>query len=216
MNFFGHAWLAARYRDDAGFVLGAMLPDLAPMAGLVVATIEDAGVAAGRAFHLRCDAAFHRAPRFNALVLSASHALQDAGVRRGPARGAAHVGVELFLDAWIARHLGVPQAYRAALTAAPDLAPRIHFEDEVGQEALTFAALCGKIAASDLPEEYADPHFTAERIARVLSRRPRLALAEPERALVERWAIGFALELDSQADALMDEVALAVAAAVPR
>ena len=28
MNFFGHAWLAARARPDAAFVFGAMLPDL--------------------------------------------------------------------------------------------------------------------------------------------------------------------------------------------
>ena len=40
MNFFGHAWLAALRRDDAGFVLGAMLPDLAPMAGLASSQLK--------------------------------------------------------------------------------------------------------------------------------------------------------------------------------
>ena len=215
MNFFGHAWLAALRRDDAGFVLGAMLPDLAPMAGLVVAAIDDPDVAAGLAFHLTCDSAFHRAPAFNSLVVSASLAMQDSGIRRGPARGSAHVGVELFLDGWIARIRGVPEAYRAALAAAPQLAPRIHFEDEgrAAPGALSLEALCGKIAASELPEAYGDPRFTAERIARVLSRRPRLALTEPERALMEHWAIGFSAGFGTRAGALLDEVAAAVRAA---
>ena len=34
MNFYGHAWLARRAARGSGFVLGAMLPDLAGMARL--------------------------------------------------------------------------------------------------------------------------------------------------------------------------------------
>jgi hypothetical protein len=63
VNFFGHAALAAARQSDPGFVLGAMLPDLAPLAGLRIAAVDAEEVAAGRAFHVAADARFHADPR---------------------------------------------------------------------------------------------------------------------------------------------------------
>ena len=204
MNFFAHACFALRRRGDPGFVLGAMLPDLAPMAGLKLKAVHDDALAAGRRFHVTCDSAFHAVPHFTELVVASSRALQEAGVRRGPARGAAHVGLELLLDGWIAGSRGVPQGYRAALAAAPAFAQRIEFEAR--PDALSFEGLCGKIAASELPAAYADPGFTSARVARVLARRPRLALSDLERIHVERWAIAFAPELAGRAEDLLAQV----------
>ena len=209
MNFFGHAWLAARRSDDPGFVLGAMLPDLAPMAGLRLAAVRDDALAAGRDFHVVCDSAFHAAPDFVELVVASSRALQQAGVRRGPARGTAHVGLELLLDGWIAESHGVPAAYRDALAKAPELAQRVDFQAAPGAIS-AFEAVCSRIAASELPAAYGDPAFTAARVARALARRPRLALTDGERVLAERWAELFAPKLAGRAEDLLAFVAARV------
>lgn len=212
MNFFGHAWLAAGRGADAGgcdsaFVFGAMLPDLAPMAGGRIAEVDSPDLEAGIAFHIACDAVFHSAPAFRSLLVESSHTLEDAGVRRGPARGAAHVGIELLLDGWIAKQRGVPAAYHDALAAAPAYAARVHF---TGTGAYALKALCARVAASDLPLAYADPPFTAARVERALSRRRRLALTADEPEQVAHWLSAIGPELGRKAGALLDSVAVAV------
>lgn len=186
MNFFGHAWLAARRSGDPDFVLGAMLPDLAPMAGLRIVALADPAIAAGHAFHLRTDAVFHRSASFGALLAGAGRSLEAAGVRRGPARGAAHVGVELLLDGWIAAEHGEPASFPAALAAGRSLGTRVSFAG--GDSARALATVCCRIPEAGLPHAYADPAFTAERIRRVLARRPRLALSRAEAQQVASWA----------------------------
>src|SRR4029453_6456343 len=61
MNFLGHTHVAlAGGGDDPGFVLGAVLPDLAPMAGIRLAVRRlDGRLGEGMRCHLRADAAFH-------------------------------------------------------------------------------------------------------------------------------------------------------------
>lgn len=205
MNFFGHAWIAAQRRIDPGFVLGAMLPDLAPMAGLRIEALEDAGIEAGVKFHFASDAAFHRAPHFVRLVAASSRALQDAGVRRGPARGAAHVGIELLLDGWIAREHGVPLVYGEALAKATSLSGQVRFKRRT--DAISLDELCQRIERSALPGAYIEPTFTGARVVRALSRRPRLALDDAEGQLVANWLSEIAPELGENAGALLAGVA---------
>src|SRR5687768_8762401 len=79
-----------------------MLPDLASMAGVRLDTTElPDDVAAGVRHHYAADAAFHGHESFIRLLRTVRTALADAGVARGPARAAAHVGVELALDGWL-------------------------------------------------------------------------------------------------------------------
>ena len=69
MNFLAHAEVARRSGGDADFVLGAVLPDLLPMAGVRLARDDvPASVGAGWAEHHRADAAFHASPTFAAGV----------------------------------------------------------------------------------------------------------------------------------------------------
>ncbi len=211
MNFFGHAWFAAKQCEAPAFVLGAMLPDLAPMAGLRIGAIDDPEIEAGAAYHMTCDGAFHRAPGFATLVAESSRALQSAGVRRGPARGAAHVGVELLLDGWIAEDRGVPGLYDEALASAATLSSAIQLEAVPGS--IPLAELCQRIRRSYLPQAYSDPGFTTARIARALSRRPRLAFAGTERDIVARWLDEIAPELGKRAAPLLAHVAGAVGVA---
>jgi len=223
VNFFGHAWLAAGRNADPRFVLGAMLPDLAPMAGLRLRGANDAALSAGIAHHLAVDAAFHALPAFQMLAADAARELRRAGLRRGPARGASHIGLELLLDGWLARRCGVPGAYRAALVQAPQLGALLRFAPghrfraqsatahrgatgATGGMAWTFPELCRKLAASPLPEAYAEPSFTAARVAAALARRPRLALTPAERNACAAWLRPAARTLSATAEALLDAV----------
>lgn len=213
VNFFGHAWLAAGRNADPRFVLGAMLPDLAPMAGLRLRGADDEALSAGIAHHLAVDAAFHTLPTFQMLTADAARALQRAGVRRGPARGAAHIGIELLLDGWLARRCGVPDAYRTALAYAPQLGALLRFASgrraqnttrATGGAAWTFPELCRKLAASPLPEAYAEPSYTAARVTAALARRPRLALNPAERNACAAWLRPAARTLAASAESLLD------------
>jgi hypothetical protein len=199
VNFFGHAWLAANARPEPAFVFGAMLPDLAAMAGLRIATISHAAAHDGRRFHLATDAAFHRAER------------RAAGLRRGPARAIGHVGVELLLDGWLAERHGVPAAYAEALLVGPALLPAITFRGAGG--AAPLAELCGRILeAAPSPAAWCEPERLAARLARILARRPRLALEARELPAVRSWAQRAPLALAREAPALLDAVRRELAA----
>jgi len=205
VNFFGHACLAAEVRADAAFVFGAMLPDLAAMAGLRVAGVAHATADAGRRFHYATDAAFHRTDRFQALCIEATHALRDAGLRRGPARAIGHVGVELLLDGWLAAEQGVPLLYGAALALGPALAPAIAFRVE--RDAAPLVELCERIAAAPLsPDAWCEPERLAARLVRILARRPLLALEAHELPAVRAWGARARLDVARAAPALLAEV----------
>jgi hypothetical protein len=196
VNFFAHAYLAHERSADAAFVLGAMLPDLCAFSGGRLPEAPDSPLGDGVRFHHASDAAFHAASEFAAFCSELSAALQAEGVRRGPARGVAHVGGELLLDGWLARRRGVPALYRSALAdarallaGAPALAPL--------REGI--AATCARVLAAPLPEAYTDAEFVCARVERALAPRAYLALAAHElpavaRALTEaaplteRWA----------------------------
>lgn len=186
MNFFGHALIAAAERRDAGFVLGAMLPDLASMAGLRLLAADEPVLAAGISLHFASDARFHAEPAFRRACIEATYRLREAGVRRGPARAAAHAGLELLLDGFWARSRGVPAVYRAALEEVPAALPSLRWRGREGGARL--ARACERIARSPLPEAYAEPDFAVERLVRILQRRPRLALLAEEVPAVRRWA----------------------------
>jgi hypothetical protein len=206
MNFFGHAWLAARARPDAAFVFGAMLPDLAAMAGLRVERVAHAAVDAGRRFHLATDAAFHRSQRFASLVLGGTRALRAAGLRTGPARAVSHVGVELLLDGWLAGRHGVPRLYDAALASGPSLVAQVALRG--GADAAPLGALCARIRGAGLPpDRWCEPERLAARLARILAHRPRLALAASELAAVRAWGVGATDEVAREGPGLLAELA---------
>jgi hypothetical protein len=205
MNFFGHAWLAARARPDAAFVFGAMLPDLATMAGLRVIEVAHASADEGRRFHLATDAAFHRAEGFQRLCVASTHALREAGLRRGPARAIGHVGVELLLDGWLATTEGVPALYGEALALGPALAPAIAFRANAGPAPLV--ELCTRIAGAKLaPDAWCEPERLTARLARILARRPLLALQAHELPAVRAWAARTPASVASAAPALLREI----------
>jgi hypothetical protein len=210
VNFYGHAWFAQREARGSGFVLGAMLPDLAGMARLRLLELRDPELAAGVDLHHRTDAAFHAAPRFARLCAEASAALRGRGVARGPARGAAHVGLELLIDGSLAGDSAAVERFDEALESAS----RSEVRDSIvwrGDGARRFARLQERLCASGIPSVYRDVEQVAERVAWALGSRPRLALdARGERELAG-WLSELAPRVEELAPLLVGEVAARLA-----
>jgi hypothetical protein len=207
LNYFAHARVAAARGGEPGpacaadpaFVLGAMLPDFAHLIGARLTGLAHPALRSGERHHHAADAAFHRAPVFVALVREATRALAAKGLARGPARGAAHVGIELLFDGALVGDPSADAAYVSALAAAPALRHAIGWSH--GDAALRFERLRARLAASGPPRALRDPAQVGVRVARALAPRPRLALASRDHAIVADW---------------LAEIAVGVAAAAPR
>jgi acyl carrier protein phosphodiesterase len=172
LNFFGHVAVASWMGASSAMALGAMLPDLAAMAGAKLARVEG-DVRRGIELHHRTDAAFHALEAFAVLCGETTRALRARGVERGPARAAAHVGVELCLDGTLL------DDERAASLYLRALADRRAATSVVWQgEETSVLGLLDRLAGRGLPAGYRDPVILTRAVSRALSRRPRLALDE--------------------------------------
>src|SRR5215831_5371287 len=175
VNFFGHLAMARGVDEDPAFLLGAMAPDLLQMCGVVAEPATSPKVAAGQRHHLEVDARFHDNAAFTGLYTWAARALVQAGLPRGPARGAAHVGIELFLDGLLSGDAPARAAYARCLAEAEAAGAPLAFADEPSRD--RWRALLARLRVATIPDGYRDPDFVAVRLAGTLARRPRLALA---------------------------------------
>lgn len=182
MNFFGHAAVARRIDDDPAFVLGAMAPDLLGMCAAGAGAATSPKIAAGQAHHFAVDARFHANPAFIALAGWGARALREAGLPRGPARGAAHIAIELFLDGVLAGDGQTRTAYvRCLADAETERAPFL-WDGEASRQ--RWRTMIVRLRAGAIPDGYRDPDFVAARIAGALGGRPRLALAPGDAVLL--------------------------------
>jgi len=183
-----------------------MLPDFAGMCGMRLESALDAEAAAGVDFHHATDRVFHRLQPFARAVVEIAGELVAAGVARGPARGAAHVGFELCLDGTLLGEAGAAAAYREALAAGAD--PRL--ERQLCWNApdgpARWRAFCRRLAAHGPPLEYRDPGCVAERVERVLAGRPLLALSRAGAAAVGRAMPAVAARVEAAAPAVIEEL----------
>lgn len=187
MNHFAHAWIAAAQAPDPVLALGAMLPDFTGVLRERLGPLAHPALRAGCALHHASDAAFHGAPEFVALLSAGSASLRASGLGRGPARAAAHVGLELLLDAELAREPRAAARYAEALAAAlrPEVAEAIAWRrtDTAPRWRVLHVRLCAR-GAPDPDEDCAD---LAARVARALASRRRLALGDGDPERVARW-----------------------------
>jgi hypothetical protein len=160
----------------------------------------------GERHHHRADAAFHRAPAFHELVRDGARTLVKRGLARGPARGAAHVGVELLLDGALVGDACSDAAYLAALEGAHQLDAAIAWQRADGT--LRWQQLRSRLRASGLPYAMRDATRVTERVARVLAPRPRLRLAEHEHGSVERWLAEVGPRVDQAAPRMLEQTLL--------
>lgn len=171
MNVLGHTHVAlAGGHDDPEYLLGAVLPDLAPMAGVRVVPARLGGALGdGVRCHLRADAAFHA----HAVFLAGSSALRRALVERevgwGPARAVGHAGWELLLDGTLVR-TEVEDAFRRALAIGERAADGLGPDDRARWTA--FLARARRLPGL----HYDDPRWVADRLHAMLAHRPRLRL----------------------------------------
>lgn len=174
MNFAAHAVVADRLTGHPDVALGAVVPDLLPHSGAVAARPFPEAVEVGRRLHHATDAVFHRHPVFLALQRAVYDELTRGGVARGPARAAAHLGVELLLDGALVTS-GSASAFDAlwARLRAPDQTVRALV---VASNAPAWEAWLAAFTGFLEPARYADPVYSAARIERILRHRPRLSL----------------------------------------
>lgn len=207
MNFFAHAHLALRRRDDPAWLVGSMAPDLASMGRLRLGReARDPDLAQGIVFHHRSDDAFHGAPRFVELMRRSREDLRARGVGAGASLAIGHVGVELLLDGHLARQHGVPARFREALAGAGELAPALELRGDATHGRARWREVCRRLAAAPVPERYIEPAFVAERLIRILEPRPRLRVDPTRRDEVEAWAVAFLPQVGAEAEALLGEV----------
>jgi hypothetical protein len=164
-----------------------MLPDFASMTGRRLRGSRHPEVAAGVVCHLRADAAFHDSDGFRALWLAGTGTLRERGLPRGPARGVAHVGIELLLDGVLVDDAVVGALYEGALHAGadPDLRSALDWSHEDGDA--RWGRLQTHLVSEGVPRAYRDAAIVAERVARALASRPRLALDRGHHGEVRRW-----------------------------
>lgn len=200
MNFFGHAFVAQRVDDDPAFLLGAMAPDLLPLCGAVAGVETSPAVGAGQAHHLAVDASFHSNPAFTALQAWAGRAMIDRGLPRGPARGAAHVAIELFLDGQLATDNRGRDAYTRSLTAAETTRSPFVWHDEPSRG--RWRALILRLRGGAVPDAYRDPNFVADRVVGALGRRPRLAVSDTGADILRAFLPALNLRVQAETSAL--------------
>lgn len=214
MNFFSHAVVAAARSDDPRWILGSMLPDFVSMAGLRLESVHgDVPLERGVAFHHTSDDAFHGAPIFIDMMEHAREELELDGLDSGPAMAIGHVGVELLLDGWLVEQRGVTAGYRAAIEEAAHVDVLLRFVGlEVQQGSARWREMAERLANAPVPQRYTEPGFVADRLVRILSGRPRLAVPFGREPLVHAWAHRAAPEVSRRAPALFEQVESRLAA----
>ena len=211
MNFFGHALIAQRDEATRGpiraeFVLGAMLPDFASMLRTRPPFSTLDVLSAGVSFHHRTDDAFHGSRFFLEFSRQASSFLSDRGLPRGASRAVAHVGVELLLDAALARENAANEAYLSAVACALTERTRGHFQWQTGDFSKRFEHLCHSLRERGPYPANPTTELVAERLRSILADRPRLAMDERGLSVVREWVSSARRQITSDAPLLLREV----------
>lgn len=180
VNFLAHAHVAlASDRDDPRYVLGAVLPDLASMAGVRFQRERlDGQVAEGVRCHYAADREFHAHPGFRRGSAAIRGDLAARGVRSGAARAIGHVGWELLADSTLVRS-PTEDAYWDALGYGEMVTAGI---DEPVHRARWATFLSHRHRRPVL--SYDDPTWVAERVFAMLERRPRLGFPHAQLPVV--------------------------------
>lgn len=176
MNFYAHLVAASWRSGDPAFALGAMLPDFATMANVQLPPVCPGALADGIAFHHHSDKIFHEHPHFRSLESWTFRTMREGGLRRGPAKGVAHVGVELSLDGALVTSSDAHQLYEAAIVEAQS--KRIPWQS--GESETRFSTLIERLFELGVPMDYSDPKIVAERLVRIMKPRPLLRLSDAE------------------------------------
>jgi hypothetical protein len=206
VNFYSHAAIATLFTDNARMAFGAMLPDLASLVGSKPPQSSDPLVMHGCALHHATDRAFHDSAGFQSACGIESRALRSQGMPKGPALAAAHVGIELALDA----ALGNDEPTRLLFRRAINLATPAWVEQQLSwtstRLSAEFETLRLRLQKFSESKPGPDGVTLGDRICRTLSNRPRLSVRADDRALLQTWADGLARRCDYLWGGLLESV----------
>lgn len=220
MNFVGHIHLARLVEgpgrdagEPFGLLIGAALPDIAAMGRFRLTDRPvDPAISHGVDLHHRTDDAFHRHPWFRTNSRAVSDRLEAAGLPRGAARACGHVGVELLLDGRLLET--EPDLERSVQEAIRRLGV-----DDLGLSTVVddahrgdWSAHLHSVANWTLPRDYRRPAAVAERLRRILDRRPRLAFTVDHLGLVQDALAERQPLLEAGGDALVSDLRDSLAA----
>ncbi len=221
MNFVGHIRVAldqsaestevGQGDDQLPLLIGAALPDVAAMGRFrLLHQADDPTVRSGIALHHRTDDAFHGHRWFRDHSQAVTSALAVLGLPRGAARACGHVGVELLLDGYL-------------LDASSDLAsitdramgavirPELGIGDMVDADRRAdWQHHLHRTAGWPVPTDYRDPEAVAERLRRILDRRPRLRFDTEQTSRVAHVLADHQSALEHGVDGLLADLADAV------
>jgi len=205
MNFVGHSHFARRIDTAPRFLLGAMLPDLASMAGTRLIAQDEPTIAAGVRDHHAVDDVFHAAPTFVSLQTWAIEELSGRGMAWGASRAVAHVAPELFLDGLLLEDEANVEPYVEAVREAgrAETLRSMRFQSD-GAEG--FAAVHRRLASYGPPHGYRDPVFVGDILVRILSGRARLAIRPEEIPMLQAVLPSLFREVETRASQLLGEV----------
>ena len=211
MNFVGHVAVAAKLTgsrtDGAEVALGTALPDLAQMAGVRIdRSLLPAAVGEGVGLHYRTDAAFHSLAEFTSGARRLRGRLHQRGLASGPARAVGHAGFELLLDGCLLDRPGGDLALVEALQLAELAVAAVPASDRE-----RWIALSADLRAGRWWLGYRDPSVVARRLERVLRGRRRLAFPLEELPLVADELASARPGISETAEAVVAEVAGALA-----
>jgi hypothetical protein len=174
VNFLGHTHVALASGDDPVYVLGAVLPDLASMAGVRIDRARSGGALhEGIRCHIETDAAFHAHPVFRQGSAAIRADLVPLDLPTGASRAIGHIGWELLLDGTLVRSR-TESAFQYALIEGKRALPAIVSDDQPQWQAF----LDRWKSFTDPRLRYDEPTWVAERLYLMLRSRPRLAFAE--------------------------------------
>jgi hypothetical protein len=175
VNFLGHTHVALASGDDPVYVLGAVLPDLASMAGVRVDRTRSDGVLhAGIRCHIETDAAFHSHALFREGSAAIRRDLVPLELPAGASRAIGHIGWELLLDGTLVGSRTESAFHYALIEGDRALAAIV-----TGDQPRWRAFLERWRSMTDARLRYDEPGWVAERLYLMLRSRPRLAFPEP-------------------------------------
>lgn len=146
----------------------------------------DESIRAGVDLHHRTDDVFHSHLWFRTNSQQISDELERAGLPRGAAKACGHVGVELLLDGQLLEeHPGLRDATVATLSGVDE--PGLGLTPLVDPDRRPdWTRHLESISTWNLPGDYRRPDAVAERLRRILARRPRLAFTAEHLELVSQ------------------------------
>jgi hypothetical protein len=186
-------------------LFGAALPDFAAIGRFRLAQRPvDRWLALGVEAHHRTDDAFHHHPWFTDHSSRLRAGVERLGIGRGPARAIGHVGIELLLDGeLIERRPTLQRTTDSVLSLADNRNLGIHEIVPSDQQA-GWREHLARIADWRVAHDHHHPAVVAERLHRILRRRPRLSF---ERGQVPAVAGALTGQLDAMGTGINQMVA---------